>query len=97
MFRALICPSSGVCDYIVELPNWLFRSWFAACWSLGVDRMGWYPGCRLKLQLATRIPPPADPHPNSNTQQTRNETVNVVVQQYSRTLLKMGILMPETC
>jgi len=29
MFRALICPSSGVCDCVVELPHWLFRSWFA--------------------------------------------------------------------
>jgi hypothetical protein len=26
MFRALICPSSGACDYIVELPHWPFRS-----------------------------------------------------------------------
>jgi len=40
---------------------------------------------------------PADPHPNSNTQQTKNETANVVVHQYSRILLKMSILMPETC
>jgi len=39
----------------------------------------------------------AEPHPNSNTQQTKNETANVVVQQHSRKLLKMGILMPETC
>ena len=23
MFRALICLSSGVCDYVVELPHWL--------------------------------------------------------------------------
>ena len=23
MFRALICPSSGVCDCVVELPRWL--------------------------------------------------------------------------
>jgi len=23
MFRALICPSSGVCDYVAELPHWL--------------------------------------------------------------------------
>jgi len=27
MFRALICPSSGVRDYVVELPNWLLRSY----------------------------------------------------------------------
>jgi len=23
MFRVLICPSSGVCDCVVELPHWL--------------------------------------------------------------------------
>ena len=39
----------------------------------------------------------AKPHPNSNTQQTKNVIVNVVVQQHGRKLLKMGILMPETC
>jgi hypothetical protein len=39
----------------------------------------------------------ADRHPNSNTQQIKNETASVVVQKYSRMLLKMGILIPETC
>jgi len=38
-----------------------------------------------------------EPHPNSNTQQSENETANVVVHQHSRKLLKMDILMPETC
>jgi len=38
-----------------------------------------------------------EPHPNSNTHQIKNETANVVFQQHSRKLLKMGILMPETC
>jgi len=36
-----------------------------------------------------------EPHPNSNTQQIKNETANVVVQQHSRKLLKMGMLIPE--
>jgi len=39
----------------------------------------------------------AEPHPSSNTQQIKNEMANVVVQQLSRKLLKMDILMPETC
>ena len=39
----------------------------------------------------------AEPHPNSNTQQSKNNTASVVVQQDSRELLKMEILMPETC
>ena len=38
----------------------------------------------------------AEPHPSSNTQQIKKETANVVVQQHSRKLLKMDILMPET-
>jgi len=40
---------------------------------------------------------PAEPHPYSKTQKTKNVTANVVVQQHNRKLLKMGILMPETC
>ena len=39
----------------------------------------------------------AQPHPNSNTQQSKNNTANVVVQKHSRKILKMDILMPETC
>jgi len=56
MFRALIYPSSGVCDYSVELPHWSFCSWFDVCWSFGVVGLEWYPCRRLKLQPATRIP-----------------------------------------
>ena len=39
MFRTLIHPSSGACDYSVELPHWSYCSWFDVCWSLGVA--GW--------------------------------------------------------
>jgi len=39
----------------------------------------------------------AEPHLTSNTQQTENETTNVVIQQYSRKLLMMDIVMSETC
>ena len=77
MFRALICPSSGVCDCVVEPPHWLYCSWIAVCWSWGAD---------------TTL---AEPHRTSNTQQSKN-TANVLVQQHSRKLLKMDILMPET-
>jgi len=48
MFRALVCPSSRVCDCVVELLHWLYCSWIAVCWSQGAVRLGWYPGCRLK-------------------------------------------------
>jgi len=51
MFRTLIYPSSGACDYSVELPHWLYRSWFDVCWSFGVVGLEWYPCCTTpKLQ-----------------------------------------------
>ena len=37
------------------------------------------------------------PHQISNTQRTENKTTNVVIQQHSRKLLMMEILMSETC
>ena len=40
---------------------------------------------------------PTQPHQISNAQRTENKTTDVVIQQYSRKLLMMDILMPETC
>ena len=40
---------------------------------------------------------PNQPHRNSNTHRTKNKTTNVVIQQDSRKLLMMDILMSETC
>ena len=40
---------------------------------------------------------PAQPHRNSNTHRTKNNTTNVVIQQNGRKLLMMNILMSETC
>jgi len=54
MFQTLIYPSSGACDYSVELPHWSCCSWFDVCWSFGVVGLEWYPCCRLKP--ATQIP-----------------------------------------
>ena len=53
-----------------------------------------YPCCRF--QPATRIPP-TQPHRNSNTHRTKNNTTNVVIQQNSHKLLMMDILMSEIC
>ena len=48
MLRTLIYPSSGACDYSVELPHCSYCSWFDVCWSFGVVGLEWYPCCRLK-------------------------------------------------
>jgi len=40
---------------------------------------------------------PTQPHRNSNTLRSKNNTTNVVIQQNSHKLLMMDILMSETC
>jgi len=40
---------------------------------------------------------PTQPHRNSNTHRTKNNTTNVVIQKNSCKLLMMDILMSETC
>ena len=49
MFRTLINPSSGACDYSVELPHWSYCSWFDVYWSFCV--VGLEPATRIPLQL----------------------------------------------
>ena len=72
MFRTLICPSSGACDYSIELLHWS------------------YSACNTDTS-------PTQPHRNSNTHRTKNNTTNVVIQQNSRKFLMMDILLSETC
>jgi len=40
---------------------------------------------------------PTQPHRNSNTHVTKNNTTNVVIQQSSRKLLMIDVVMSETC
>ena len=54
----------------------------------------WYPCCRL--QPATRIPIQPN-HTETPTHRNKNNTTNVVIEQNSRQLLMMDILMSETC
>ena len=49
------------------------------------------------LQPAKRTQPNISRNKSSNTQWTENKTTDVVIHQHSRRLLKMAILMPETC
>jgi len=91
MFRTLIYPSPGACDYAAELPYWSLCSWFVV---LEV-RCGWV-GVVSVLQPATRIPFQPN-HTESPTQRTKNITTNMVIKQHGRKLLMMDILMSETC
>ena len=92
MFRTLIYPSSGACDCAVELPHRSFCSRFVVCWRFGAAVFEWCPCCWLKPATT-----PTQPHRNSNTHRTKNNTTNMAIQQNSRKLLMMDILMCETC
>jgi len=65
--------------------------WFG--WS-GIHVAGWSTSCASACNTDTT---PTQPHQNSNTRQTKNNTTNVVIQQRSRKLLMMDILMSKTC
>ena len=86
MLRTLIYPSSGACDCVDELPH---RS---SCSQFG---FWWCSFCRL--QPAKRTPSKTARTKSSNTQRTENKMTDVVIHQHSRKLLKMDILMSETC
>ena len=99
MFRTLIYPSSGACDCVDELPQRSFCSQFVVCRSFCC---GWYLvvfvlQAAAVLQPAKRTPPNTSRNKSSDTQRTENKTTVVVIHQHSRKLLKMDILMSETC
>ena len=113
MFRTLIYPSSGACDCVVELPHRSSCSQYVVCWRFGAAGFEWCLFCRLqhnsvlqpakrappktRLQPAKRTPPKTACTKSYNTQRTENKTTDVVIHQHSRKLLKMDILMSETC
>jgi hypothetical protein len=62
-------------------------------WS-GIRVAGWSTSSCASACITDTTP--TQPHRISNTHRTKNETTNVVIQQHSRKLLMMDILMPET-
>ena len=51
----------------------------------------------LQAEACNTDTTPTQPNRNSNTHRTKNNTTNMVIQQNSRKLLMMDILMSETC
>ena len=51
----------------------------------------------LQAEVCNTDTTQTQPHQLSNTQRTENRTTDVVIQQHSRKLLMMDILMSETC
>ena len=95
MFRTLIYPSSGPCDCVAELPHRSSCSQFVVCGSICC---GWYLVVfDLQASACKWKPPKTARNKSSHTQRTENKTTNVVIHQHSRRLLKLDILMSETC
>jgi len=99
MFQTLIYPSSGACDYSVELPQWSYCSWFDVCWSFGMVGLEWYPYSRLKhtsfsLQHGYHSNPTTPQLHHTWNQEQYDKCGN---EQNSCKLLMMDILMSETC
>jgi len=69
------------------------------CWRFGVVGLEWCPCCWLQpeAEACNTDTTPTQPHRISNKHRTKNITTNVVIQQHSRKLLMMDILMSETC
>ena len=49
MFRTLIYPSSGACDFFCWITTLVVCSWFDVCRRFGVVGLQWYPCSRLRL------------------------------------------------
>ena len=94
MFQTLIYPSSGAYDYSVELPHW---SYVLGLMCVGVSVWLVWRGMRVvdwSLQHEYHANPTTPKHQHTSNQ---DHTTNVVIQQNSRKLLMMDILMSETC
>ena len=59
--------------------SWVVLLWFDVCWCYVVVLLGW---CRIRMQAeACNIDTtPNEPHRNSNTHRTKNNTTNMVIQ-----------------
>jgi len=82
-------------QHVSDINISIIRSLLLFCWitTLVVLFLVW---CVLEFRYGW-VGVVTQPHRNSNTHRTKNNTTNVVIQQHSRKLLMMDILMSETC
>ena len=75
----------------------LSASHFVVCWRSGADGFEWCSFCRLSASACKSSTTQNHPHQIPNTQRTENKTTDAVIQQHSRKILMMDILMSESC
>ena len=81
-------------QHVSDINISIFRN-LRLCWWITTSVVLFSVRCRL--QPAKRTPPNISRNKSSNSQRTENKTTDVVIHQHSRKLLKMDILMSETC
>jgi len=77
-------------QHVLDINISIIRSLRLFCWITTVVVLFLAEACNTDTT-------PTQPHRNSNTHRTKKNTTNVVIQQNSRKLLIMDILMSETC
>ena len=87
-------------QHVSDINISIFRS-LRLCWWITTSVVLFSVRCVLELLLrlkpANRTSPNTSRNKSSNTQRTENKTTDVAIHQHSRKLLKMDILMSETC
>jgi len=81
-------------------PTWYHLLFYLTSYVLNMFQTLIYPSsgaCYYSASACNTDTTPTQPHRDSNTHRTKNNTTNVVIQQHSRKLLMMYILMSETC
>jgi len=96
MFRAV--PLSIIRNFSLYTQQWYMSYRFADNLRAGSGRFRLDPAhSGIRVAGCNTVTTPTQPHRNSNTHRTKNNTTNVIIQQNSRKLLMVDILMSETC
>ena len=79
-------------QHVSDINISITRSFRLCCWITTSLKHNWSCASACNTDITQ-----TQPHQISNTQRTENKTTDVVIQQHSRKLLMMDILMSETC
>ena len=83
-------------QYVSDINISIIRS-LRLCWWITTSVVLFSVRCMLQNGACNTGTIQTQPHQISNIQRTENKTTDVVIQQHSRKLLMMDILMSETC
>ena len=79
-------------QYVSDINISIIRSLRLCCWITTLVVL-----FLVRCEACNTDTTPTQPHRNSNTHRTKNNTTNVIIKQNSCKLLMMDLLMSETC